>query len=160
MTRDKSFYDNLPQKRMGAGCLFFDARGYVLLVKPSYKPTWEIVGGIVENDESPKSACEREICEEIGLSRTVNRLLVVDYNNYPDDKSKTESLMFVFDGGMLSADEIAQIRLHPDELVAYQFFPPDKLSDNLQPVLARRIRMAIRQHGMDGAVYLENQERV
>ncbi len=158
MNRDKSFYDALPKKRMGAGCLFFDEHGRVMLVKPSYKPTWEIVGGIVENDESPKSACEREITEEIGLSRKVNRLLVVDYNNYPDDKTKTESLMFVFDGGVLSDDDIAQIRLQESELLGYQFFAPDELPDALQPVLARRIRMAVLQRDMNGAVYLENQE--
>lgn len=158
MSGDKNFYDNLPKKRMGAGCLFFNENGHVMLVKPSYKPTWEIVGGIVEKDESPKSACEREIAEEIGLSRKVNRLLVVDYNNYPDDKTKTESLMFVFDGGVLSTDDIAQIHLQEKELLGYQFFSPDALPDNLQPVLAKRIHMAIMQRGMNGAVYLENQQ--
>ena len=155
---DRAYYDSLPKKRMGAGCLFFNADGEVLLLKPSYKPTWEIVGGIVENDESPKSACEREITEEIGLDIHVERLLVVDYNDYPDDPDKTESLMFIFDGGVLSAEAISQIRVCEGEILGYQFFAPDKLPDALQTALAERIRMAIHQRGMSGAVYLENQK--
>jgi hypothetical protein len=38
---------------MAAGILFRDDRGRVLLVEPSYKPNWEIPGGVVEADESP-----------------------------------------------------------------------------------------------------------
>lgn len=156
---DRAYYDSLPKKRMGAGCLFFNADGEVLLLKPSYKPTWEIVGGIVENDESPKSACEREITEEIGLHIHIERLLVVDYNDYPDEPDKTESLMFIFDGGVLSAEAISQIRVREGEILGYQFFTPDNLPDALQTALAERIRMAIRQKSEHGAVYLENQKR-
>lgn len=156
---DRAYYDSLPKKRMGAGCLFFNANGEVLLLKPSYKSTWEIVGGIVENDESPKSACEREISEEIGLDIRVERLLVVDYNDYPDEPDKTESLMFIFDGGTLSDEAIAQIRVREGEILGYQFFAPDNLPDALQPVLAERIRAAICQRSEHGAVYLENQKR-
>lgn len=156
---DRAYYDSLPKKRMGAGCLFFNANGEVLLLKPSYKPTWEIVGGIVENDESPKSACEREIAEEIGLDIRIERLLVVDYNDYPDDPDKTESLMFIFDGGVLSDESIAQIRVREGEILGYQFFAPDTLPDALQPALAERIRVAIRQKSEHSAVYLENQKR-
>ena len=47
MLPDDEFYQSLPKKRMAAGCLFFDAHGWILLVKPTYKPTWEIPGGVV-----------------------------------------------------------------------------------------------------------------
>lgn len=50
-------YDRgLPRKRMGAGVLFFDGSGRVLLVDPVYKPQWEIPGGVVEGGESPRDA--------------------------------------------------------------------------------------------------------
>jgi len=160
MNKDQSFYASLPKKRMGSGCLFFDNECKVLLLKPSYKPTWEIVGGIVENNESPKTACEREVIEEIGLPIKIGDLLVVDYNNYPDDNTKTESLMFIFDGGVLSAEEISKIKIREGEILRYEFFPPDALPKNLQPVLAGRIIMAIQQKTKIGAVYLENQLHV
>jgi 8-oxo-dGTP pyrophosphatase MutT (NUDIX family) len=161
MTTDKSsFYEGLPKKRMGSGCLFFDSEGRVLLLQPSYKPTWEIVGGIVENNESPKAACEREVIEEIGLPIKVGGLLVVDYNDYPDDSAKTESLMFIFDGGVLSADDISKIKVREGEILGFAFFAPDALPENLQGALAERIRMAIQQKTRIGAVYLENQKLV
>ena len=68
MASNKSHFDSLPKKRMGAGCLFLDEHQRVLLVKPTYKPGWEIPGGIVELNESPKKCCEREVLEEIGFS--------------------------------------------------------------------------------------------
>jgi ADP-ribose pyrophosphatase YjhB (NUDIX family) len=38
---------------MAAGALLFDEDGRILLVEPTYKPYWEIPGGVVEADESP-----------------------------------------------------------------------------------------------------------
>ena len=54
--------------RVAAGALFSDESGRVLLVKPTYKKTWDIPGGYVEPGESPRAACIREIREELGLS--------------------------------------------------------------------------------------------
>ena len=45
----------LPRKRMAAAVLFFDAADRLLLVEPTYKPTWELPGGTVEADESPRA---------------------------------------------------------------------------------------------------------
>jgi 8-oxo-dGTP pyrophosphatase MutT (NUDIX family) len=61
---------------MAAGILFRDSRGRVLLVEPSYKPNWEIPGGVVEADESPWAAATRELSEELGWDRPLGRLLV------------------------------------------------------------------------------------
>jgi ADP-ribose pyrophosphatase YjhB (NUDIX family) len=71
MKPDKSFYQSLPAKRMAAGCLFFNSEKQVMLVKPTYKPTWEIPGGITELNESPKLCCQREVSEELGLNPSV-----------------------------------------------------------------------------------------
>ena len=51
---------DLPRKRVGAGVLFFDAEGRVLLVEPTHKDDWEIPGGWVEADESPYESAIRE----------------------------------------------------------------------------------------------------
>jgi ADP-ribose pyrophosphatase YjhB (NUDIX family) len=48
---------------MAAGVLLFDADGRVLLVEPTYKPYWELPGGVVEADESPHTAACRELKE-------------------------------------------------------------------------------------------------
>lgn len=46
----------LPAKRMGTAALFVDPAGRALIVQPSYKPYWELPGGVVEAGESPMTA--------------------------------------------------------------------------------------------------------
>jgi ADP-ribose pyrophosphatase YjhB (NUDIX family) len=158
MSSSKSYIESLPKKRMGAGCLFFDEQGCVMLVKPTYKPTWEIPGGAVELNESPKQCCQREVQEEIGVERKIGDLLVVDYNGQTDEK--TESLMFVFYGGTLTSSEIKSIRLFKEELSEFRFFTADTLPEDMTNTLRNRVLMALQQVTRGSGVYLENQERV
>ncbi|MEO0768780.1 MAG: NUDIX hydrolase [Cyanobacteria bacterium J06649_4] len=46
---------------MGAGGLFFDSEGRLLILKPTYRNDWLIPGGVVEANESPRHACMREV---------------------------------------------------------------------------------------------------
>lgn len=152
----KAFYESLPAKRMGSGALFFDEQGRVPLVQPTYKDFWEIPGGVVEKDESPLAACMREIKEELGLDRSISRLLCVDYNDRDGDK--TESLMFIFFGGLLTSADLAEIRLDPKELKSQKFVAPDDLSSFLPPRLAGRVYQCTTIIDGDQTFYLENQQ--
>lgn len=152
----KEYYASLPRKRMAAGCLFLDAHQRVLLVKPSYKDSWEIPGGVVEEDESPRACAKRETLEEIGLDLRVGRLLVVDYCEGVGDK--TESLMFIFDGGILETNEINAIKLQSEELVSFKFFPHDELPEPMTSTLSKRVQAAWRRVTHPGNSYLENQK--
>ncbi len=152
----KDYTESLPKKRMGAGCLFFDQHGNVMLVKPAYKPGWEIPGGSVEKNESPKQCCQREVKEELGLERKVGKLLVVDYND--ETEEGTESLMFIFDGGLLTSSEITSIKLCQDELSEFRFFTAGTLPSDMVFALRNRVLMAWQQKTQDLDVYLENQE--
>lgn len=154
---ERSYYESLPKKRMGAGCLFFNERNDVLLVKPTYKPVWEIPGGVVEQDESPKQCCQREVLEEIGLRREIGRLLVIDYNHRCE--AKTESLMFVFEGGTLSESEISAIQLQEDELSTFAFFSQDAFPEAMTKTLQNRVLSAWQQRSKNQAIYLENQQK-
>lgn len=157
MKPDKSFYQSLPAKRMGAGCLFFNCDGQVMLVKPTYKPTWDIPGGVTENNESPKMCCQREVSEELGLDRNIGRMLVVDYNS--ERGEKTESLMFIFFGGILTSSEIESIQLNHEELSEFRFFHADMLPNNMLDILRNRVLAAWQQVEKDNGIYLENQEQ-
>lgn len=154
-----TFYASLPTKRMAAGCVFRDEAGRVLLLKLAYKPGWDICGGVVEVNESPKAAAEREVREEIGLTIQAGRLLLLDYNSYPDHPDKTEALIFFFDGGTLSPDQIAAITPAADEIERAGFFTRDNLPDMPRSV-RQRVRIALEciEHGT--TAYLENQVRV
>ncbi len=141
---------------MGAGCLFLNENGQIMLVKPTYKASWEIPGGIVENNEAPKQCCQREVEEELGVEREIGRLLVVDYNS--EEGEKTESLMFIFHGGTLSASEIKSVQLNHEELSEFCFFAPDDLPLEMTPMLRNRVLAASKQVKLGSGVYLENQE--
>lgn len=149
-----AFYQSLPKKRMGAGCLIFNKAGDLLLVKPNYKAGWEIPGGVVEDNESPRACCIREVKEELGIDIAVQKLLVVDYNSYPDSNEKTESLMFIFDGDIVSSD---QVTLDTNDHDGFAFVPIDRLQDKLSGPLYRRVLLANQQKENGTTLYSENQ---
>ena len=86
---------------VAAGALFRDAAGRVLLVHPTYKPGWDVPGGVVEDGESPAQACRREIAEELGLDRATGAFLSVDHTR----GDGYDKILFLFDGGPLGDDE-------------------------------------------------------
>ena len=136
----EEYFASLPTKRMAAGALFVNEKNQILLVHPTYKPRWEIPGGITEVDESPRLCTQREVLEEIGIDRAIGRLLVVDYQSRVG--VKTESLMFVFDGGVLSEEDIASIQLQEVELDGFEFFSVDALPDAMSGTLRKRVQRA------------------
>jgi 8-oxo-dGTP pyrophosphatase MutT (NUDIX family) len=134
--------------------LFTDREGRVLVVNPTYKPQWELPGGVVEENESPGAAAVREIAEELGIERTVGLLLAVDYVPAHVTRSRSEGLILVFDGGVL--DDTNMIRLPADELSAWEFVEPDRLSDYLPALQTRRALAALAARAAGSAVYLES----
>jgi 8-oxo-dGTP diphosphatase len=134
------FYSRIPKRRMGAGVLFVNAAGDPLLVEPTYKPSWEIPGGIVEAGEDPRACATREVEEELGLEVVIGRMLVIDHRTDPPPKG--DSIMTIYDGGVLS--DLGTIRLQADELGSYQFVPVDELEQYVTERLAYRVREALR----------------
>ncbi|MBB4904666.1 NUDIX domain-containing protein [Actinophytocola algeriensis] len=136
-----------------AGALIRDEQGRILLLEPTYKDHWEIPGGIIEVGETPSQGCARELTEELGLVREPGALLVVDWAPHP---AQGDRVLFVFDGGILTVDEIAAIRLQPEELKSAAFLPPDEAFGRLIPRLERRMRAAVRAQEERRTVYLEH----
>ena len=145
---------SLARKRMAAGALFRDGTGRVLLVDPSYKETWDLPGGAVEAEESPHAACRREVGEELGLDRPPGRVLAVDW--VPSRPERPEGLIVVYDGGVLSAEEIAAIAVADDELAGFAFVPQDEVPALVTPLLARRIAACLAAADAGTVAALEN----
>lgn len=134
--------------------LFTDEAGRVLLVEPTYKDYWEIPGGAVDADESPYAAARREVKEELGLDRTPGGLLVLDW--VPPRPGRTEGLMTVFDGGVLTEDDLAAITVPDDELRGWALCTGSEQRDRLSPLLARRAAAALHARGTGDVAYLEH----
>ncbi|MEU2725710.1 NUDIX hydrolase [Streptomyces smyrnaeus] len=135
-------------RRVGALLLIRNLGGDVLLVKPSYREHWQLVGGGVRPNELPPHAALREGAEEIGIADLeVGDLLVVDHIAANPGSGAVEGLNFVFDGGVLPGD--APIIL-PDpapgeepELTDWKFVPRTQLTYYCNPVQHRRICEAL-----------------
>ncbi|PZS23735.1 MAG: NUDIX hydrolase [Pseudonocardiales bacterium] len=138
---------------IAAGVLFFDDEGRVLLVQPTYKDYWDIPGGYVETGETPAQAAAREVREELGIEAAVGPLLVADWAPHPDEGDK---LLLIFDGGVLTAEQIGAIRLQADELASYTFRDPAEVTALLIPRLGRRVKAAVDARQSGHTSYLEH----
>lgn len=128
----------LPRKRIGGGVLIIDDDMRVLLVEPTYKDTWEIPGGIVELDESPRDAARRECREELGFDIEVRRLLVVDWVS--QGQTQGDGLMFIYATGPVDS---TQIVLPPNELRSWAWCDHDAVLARVPHYKARRLFVAL-----------------
>jgi 8-oxo-dGTP pyrophosphatase MutT (NUDIX family) len=149
----QTFYESLPKKRVSAGALFLNEQGQLLLVNPTYKPQWEIPGGVVEQDESPRQACIREVQEELGLVRPLERLLCVSY--VPASPTRPDGLMFIFWGGTLFLGDIVQIQLPSLELSEYRFVDPVEAPQLLTSRLSLLVQSSLEILPTAQTLYLE-----
>lgn len=148
----------LPRKRMGSAVLLRNTSDRILVVEPVYKDYWELPGGAVDADESPYDAAVRELKEELALSVTPGRLLVVDW--VPPRTGRTDGVMFVFDGGVLDPTTALDIHLPAEELRSWAWSTLPEAQQRLSPLLARRAAAALQATDSGVTVYLENGNRV
>lgn len=143
------------RKRVAVDALLRDDDGHILIVKPSYKPGWDLPGGMVEANEPPLNGLRRELAEELDLHPPAFRLLCVDW--VPPHDPWDDQIAFIFDGSVITAADRADLKLHDKELTEYRFVEPSELSAFLRPRLYRRARAALDVLRNDeGARYLHD----
>ncbi|MFB7180312.1 NUDIX domain-containing protein [Streptomyces sp. NPDC056257] len=142
------------RETVAAGVLLFDEQDRVLLVDPTYKAGWEFPGGVVEAGEAPACAGVREVAEELGLvlDRTPG-LLVVDWE--APQPPGYGGLRLLFDGGRLSPEATARLRLPGPELRAWRFVTEAEAADLLPQHRHERLRWALRARERGRPLYLE-----
>ena len=143
----------LPRKRLIAHALITDPWDRVCLLETTFKPDWELPGGIVNPAESPWAGAVREIDEELSLNVGVGRVLVVDwlapYLGWED------AVELIFDGGVLTQDQIDAIVPDPGEIRAVHWLAPDKAADKMAPFARGRMLAAVACRVGGGTQYLE-----
>jgi 8-oxo-dGTP diphosphatase len=143
-----------PKKRVAAGALFGDHEGRTLLVAPTYKPYWQLPGGVADADESPWAAATRAVRRELGLEVRLGRLLVVEWVG--PSPSRIEGLLFVYDGGTLTPEQRQSVVLPPDELQDWAWCDGGELPARLPEHMLPRIQTALRARASGATTYLEN----
>lgn len=138
-----SYIAGLPRVLAGAGVIFRDAEGRLLLVEPNYRDTWLLPGGTVESDrsESPRQAARRETAEEIGLDVAPGALLAVDWVR---GTGRPPLVSYLYDGGVLDAGRLAAIRLQQEELLSWRLVHWDEAQTLVNRELALRIGAALK----------------
>jgi hypothetical protein len=71
----------------------------------------------------------------------VGRLLVVDYV-HPQD-NRPEGIVFIFDGGVLTDNDVAAMVLCPGEVRSAGLYTLEEASAKVKPILADRIAAAL-----------------
>ncbi|MFF4951146.1 NUDIX domain-containing protein [Streptomyces chattanoogensis] len=137
-----TYIAGLPRVIAGAGAVFRDTQGRILLVEPNYRDTWILPGGTVESDtgESPRQAARRETAEEIGLDVELGALLAVDWVR---GKERPPLVSYLFDGGVLDEAQLAAIRLQEEELLSWRLVHWDEAETMVSAGMRLRIRAAL-----------------
>ena len=141
------------RKRVAADVLITDRDGRVLLVDPTYKEGWDIPGGMVEANEKPRAAAERELREELGLTLTVGRLLLIEW--VPPHGPWDDQLVFLFDGGTLDEAAVGNLRPTDEELAGLQFVTLAEAKPLLKPRLWSQLERALTARTSGGFAYTE-----
>jgi len=145
----------LPRKRAISQMLMRDANGRVLLCRLTYKNDWDLPGGVVEVNESPREAVSREVEEELGLVVPAGPLLLTDW--LPPWSGWDDALCLVFDGGVHDASVAADAVLQAREIRSAQFCTPAEVREHCADFTARRIEAAlVSLAGPGGPAYTES----
>jgi 8-oxo-dGTP diphosphatase len=130
----------LPKKRLIAHVLLRDLQERVLLCETQFKPDWELPGGIVEPYETPRQGAIREVAEELGIALAIGRLLVVDW--MPPYLGWDDAIEMIFDGGIVSEEDLAAWSLQPTEIKRVALVDLDTAARLVTPIAHRRLVLA------------------
>ncbi|MGW2899883.1 NUDIX domain-containing protein [Streptomyces sp. NPDC001212] len=142
------------RKRVAADVLLRDPTGRVLLVNPTYKPGWDLPGGMAEANEPPEDAVHRELIEELGLRVSLLGLLVVDWvaPHGPWD----DQLAFIFYGGTIDQDQADRLQPRDEELSEAAFVTAAEAGVRLPDRTRRRFDGALKALDEGRPLYLRD----
>jgi len=135
----------LPTKRIIAQGLLRDVDGRVLLCRLTYKPEWDLPGGVVEVGESPADGLVRELQEELGITVSVNGLITVNW--LPAWRGWDDACVMLFDLGVADASVIDTMHLQPTEIAGVEWCDEETIAIHATAA-ARELLDAVRAGGI------------
>lgn len=146
------------RKRVISHLLLTDEDGRVCILETTFKPDFELPGGILEVGESPRVGLVREVEEELGHTVSVGRLLVVDwlapYLGWED------AVELIFDGREMPPASVHLLQADLREIRAVHWLPPGDAAATMAPFARGRLLAALEAREAGRTLYLEAGERI
>jgi 8-oxo-dGTP diphosphatase len=124
---------NIAAPEAAAHAVLVDERGWVLVVRPSYKKRWHLPGGYVHIGETPARAVAREVAEELGIAPKLYGPAVVAWA----PQGGAERVLFLF-AGHLTTDLRERVSIDGAKIIGWTTLPPELLGERLHPRVAER----------------------
>ncbi|MEV7600945.1 NUDIX hydrolase [Kitasatospora sp. NPDC089797] len=146
------------------GCfLVTDPQGRVLGMRSTINPAvWNFPGGNAEHGETPFTTALREAQEELGLDLATEnpeviarRRLVAVIHEQAGTTYPVPVCGYIFDGGALTPEQQARIRLDPAEHTEWRFESAHDWRQLMEPAGYQRLRQVLRAHRSGIPLYLE-----
>ncbi len=131
----------LPRKRAISQLLVRDTEDRVLLCNLTYKQDWDLPGGVVEMNESPRLAVAREVDEELSLDLAAGELVLTDW--LPPWSGWDDAVCLVFDGGVHDPALAERIVPQAREIRSARFCTIAEVHQLCADFTARRIDSAL-----------------
>jgi ADP-ribose pyrophosphatase YjhB (NUDIX family) len=112
-----------PQKMIVVKVIIRSDQGNILLAKPSYKKSWQLPGGGVDDSESPEDAVVREVQEELSLAISKDGLYLKG-TIYKQD----EELLFLMYEASEVIPEDTKLKVEKGEITDFQFVSVDAVA--------------------------------
>ncbi|MFJ7244515.1 NUDIX domain-containing protein [Kitasatospora sp. NPDC098652] len=156
----EEFIATLPRATAYASLYITDQHGWPVLLNSSvYKPDrgqiWQFPGGQMDPDEAPRQTAIRETEQETSLKLECGRLLAVHFLP-PEPTWPANKFGLIFDGGALSSEQLASIRLDPEEHSEWDARPVEQWAAVLNPRSMGRLREVARAAQTRSTAYIEH----
>ncbi|MGH3455531.1 MAG: NUDIX domain-containing protein, partial [Nocardioidaceae bacterium] len=146
----------LPRKRVITQGLVRNERGEFLLCELTYKPEWDLPGGVVEPGESPATGLVREVDEELGIELRPAELVAINW--LPPWSGWDDACIVVFALGTIPASDVERMRLDPTEIRDVHWCDLDLVAERGTAATNRLLRFLAAVDG-PGPFYLEDGDR-
>ncbi len=146
------------RKRVISHLLLTDAEHRVCILETTFKPDFELPGGILEVGESPRVGLVREVQEELNHTVSVGRLLVVDwlapYLGWED------AVELIFDGREMPERSVPLLQPDLREIRAVHWLPAAEAAERMAPFARGRLLAALDARDAGRTFYLEAGARI
>jgi ADP-ribose pyrophosphatase YjhB (NUDIX family) len=144
----------LPRKRAIGQFLIRDTADRVLLCQLTYKPDWDLPGGVLEVGESPAEGVSREVQEELALDLPAGPLLLTDW--LPPWSGWDDAVCLVFDGGVHDPSLVDSMVREQREIRSVAFCTLEEVRERCADFTARRVEAALASAHGSGVAYAES----